>query len=411
MEVLHLVVGYQSSCSAWRALEHTLASTSNSRIIQLHGSLQDLRQGDELVTQFMQKAKALFDELAAASRPVSLEDFNLYMFCGFRGEFKDLVTSLITKTEPLSYANLHSHLLTHEFLHKSSAAIHAPLLPTPNTPSSALVTQRQAFGNSGRSKGRFNGGWHPNQSSSRGNQFAGSKLDHRSFKNSFFGDSRQGSWQRNRGQNPRCQLCQNFGYTSPHCPQFQQRGYGQQPTTNLMQRNLSSTGSVDWFPDTGANQHVIPDLATLTASAPYLGNDNLHVGDGKGLPISHLSHTKIYTPHRSFTLSNVLHVPAITKPLLSVQKFCLDNNVYLEFHPRVFYVKDLNTHEVLLSGQSKDGLYALTKSFVTSVPQAYWSPCTSAFVDLWHRRLGHPTSHIFQLLISKNKIIYNKKTS
>jgi len=56
----------------------------------------------------------------------------------------------------------------------------------------------------------------------------------------------------------------------------------------------------------------------LTASEPYFGNDNLHVGDGKGLPISHLDHTKIYTPHRSFTLSNVLHVPAITKPLLSV---------------------------------------------------------------------------------------------
>ena len=106
----------------------------------------------------MQKAKALFDELAATGRPVSLEDFNLYVFCGLRGEFKDLVTSLITKTEPLSYANLHSHLLTHEFLHKSLAAIHAPLLPTPSTPPSALVAQCQTFGNSGCSRCRFNGG-------------------------------------------------------------------------------------------------------------------------------------------------------------------------------------------------------------------------------------------------------------
>jgi len=176
-----------------------------------------------------------------------------------------------------------------------------------------------------------------------------------------------------------------------------------------VQHNLSSTSSVDWFLDIGANQHVTPDLATLTTSEPYLGNDNLHVGDGKGLPISHLGHTKIYTPHRSFTLSNVLHVPAITKPLLSVQKFFLDNNVYFEFHPRVFYVKDLSTNKVLLSGQSKDSLYALTKSFVMSVPQAYWSPCTSASANLWNRRLGHPNSRIFQLLISKSKIIYNNK--
>jgi hypothetical protein len=77
MEVLHLVVGCQSSCSTWGTLKQALTSTSNSRIMQLHGSLQDLRQGDESVIQFMQKAKVLFDELAAAGRPVSLEDFNL----------------------------------------------------------------------------------------------------------------------------------------------------------------------------------------------------------------------------------------------------------------------------------------------------------------------------------------------
>jgi hypothetical protein len=61
----------------------------------------------------------------------------------------------------------------------------------------------------------------------------------------------------------------------------------------------------------------------LTAAESYLGNDNLHVGDGKGLPISHLGHTKIYTPHRSFTLSNVLHVPAITNLCSLFRNFIL----------------------------------------------------------------------------------------
>jgi len=59
IEVLHLVVGSQSSCSAWGTLKRALASTSNSRIMQLHSSLQDLRQGDESVTQFMQKSEGL----------------------------------------------------------------------------------------------------------------------------------------------------------------------------------------------------------------------------------------------------------------------------------------------------------------------------------------------------------------
>jgi len=113
--------------------------------------------------------------------------------------------------------------------------------------------------------------------------------------------------------------------------------------------NISSTGIVNWFLGTDTNQYITPDLSTLVAAELYLDNDNLHVDDGKGLLISHIDHTKIHTPYLTFTLANVLHVSHITKPLLFVQKFCLDNNVYFEYHSFVFYVKDLNTKEVLLS--------------------------------------------------------------
>ena len=76
----------------------------------------------------------------------------------------------------------------------------------------------------------------------------------------------------------------------------------------------------------------------MTGSEPYLGNDHLHAGDGEGLSISNISHTKIHTPHRTFTLSNVLHVPRIKKKhLFSVQKLSFDNNVYFEFHPFDFF--------------------------------------------------------------------------
>jgi len=142
-------------------------------------------------------------------------------------------------------------------------------------------------------------------------------------------------------------------------------------------------------------------------SAPYLGNDHLHVGDSKGLDISYIGYTTLHSPKHIFTLSNVLHVPYITKLLLSVQKFCRDNHVYFECYTSVFYVKDLITKEVLLSGQSNDGLYDLSKSYVASIPQAFWSPCISATVDLWHRRLGH----ILNLLFFDNKIICTSRCS
>jgi hypothetical protein len=80
-------------------------------------------------------------------------------------------------------------------------------------------------------------------------------------------------------------LCQTFDHTAPQCPQLQHWGYGQQASANLALSNISSTGTVDWFPNIGANKHVTPDLAGLAASEPYLGNNNLHVGDGCCYPI------------------------------------------------------------------------------------------------------------------------------
>jgi hypothetical protein len=90
----------------------------------------------------------------------------------------------------------------------------------------------------------------------------------------------------------------------------------------------------------------------------------------------------LHSSKRTFTLSNVLHVPHITKPLLSVQKFYRDNNVYFEFHAYVFYVNDLTTKAMLILYQSNDDLYILSKSSATSIPHVYWSPCVSATNDM-----------------------------
>jgi len=77
----------------------------------------------------------------------------------------------------------------------------------------------------------------------------------------------------------------------------------------------------------------------------------------------------------------------------------------------MFYVKDLITKKVLLSGQSHDGLYVLSEYSATLVPQAFWSPCISATADLWHRHLGHPTPCILNLLVSENKIVCTSRCS
>jgi len=54
IDVLHLVVNYDTSYCVWRTLEKALVSLSNSRIMQLHESFQNLQQGDASVTMYMQ---------------------------------------------------------------------------------------------------------------------------------------------------------------------------------------------------------------------------------------------------------------------------------------------------------------------------------------------------------------------
>jgi hypothetical protein len=91
----------------------------------------------------------------------------------------------------------------------------------------------------------------------------------------------------------------------------------------------------------------------------------------------------LHSPKHIFTLSNILYVTRITKPLLSVQKFCCDNHVYFEFHSSMFYVKDLITKEVLLFDQSNDGLYVLFDSlnFLVSLHLRDGQPMASLFVS------------------------------
>ena len=346
-EVLHLVVDCKTSQEIWTTLETALASPSNSRIMQLHGAFQELRQHDDSASTYLQKAKALFDELAAAGRPISMAEFNLYVFRGLHSDFKDLVTSLSTKADPISYTDLHSHLLTHEFLHKASLhlAVTAPLLPTPSQQPSAFFGQRQ-FGSSTGRRGRFRGGWRQsNRSYNRGNHGYSSDSANNSYgygsgpkfgqqQNRFSsGSGQQFGQQGNRlggyNRTAKCQLCYDYGHTAQQCSQL--ATHNLQANANLAFNNAPITAPVTWFPDTGANHHVTPDLASMTSSEPYCGNDHLHVGDGKGLTISNIAHSKIRSPKRTFTLSNIYMCLTLKNLYFLFKSFVLRIMCFLNF--------------------------------------------------------------------------------
>ncbi|KAH0748089.1 hypothetical protein KY290_027321 [Solanum tuberosum] len=105
-ETIPIIIGLSTSKAVWDDLAATFSSPSNTRILNLHMQLQNLKQDDLSVIQYLHKAKLLIDELAAAAgRPICLPDQNIYMFKGLRCEFKDIITTLYACQEPVTFAS------------------------------------------------------------------------------------------------------------------------------------------------------------------------------------------------------------------------------------------------------------------------------------------------------------------
>ncbi|KAL5563542.1 hypothetical protein UlMin_033289 [Ulmus minor] len=125
-----------------------------------------------------------------------------------------------------------------------------------------------------------------------------------------------------------------------------------------------------WYSDSGATNHVTNDFNNLSRGTDYHGNQKIHMGNGKGIYIKHNDKSFIFpsnNPH-SFSLNNVLHVPLITKNLLSISHFCQDSNVSFEFHPSSYFVKDQVTKEIFFQGTLHKELYRLNYYVAATKP-------------------------------------------
>ena len=73
----------------------------------------------------------------------------------------------------------------------------------------------------------------------------------------------------------------------------------------------------------------------------YYGSNQVHIGNGMGLSIKHVSQSTFpLLILLKFSLKQLLHAPTITKKLLSVSKFAHDNDVFFEFHSYSCFVKN-----------------------------------------------------------------------
>jgi hypothetical protein len=135
---------------------------------------------------------------------------------------------------------------------------------------------------------------------------------------------------------------------------------------------------------------------------PYTGTDQIHIANGSGMEITRIGTSLIPTSSCDLVLNKVLHVPSTHKNIISIHRFTLDNDTYIEFHLFLFLIKDQKTRKMLLHGPCRGGLYPLlstSSKFHKLVFHAIKIP-----VDHWHSRLSHPSRDIVRGVISKNNL-------
>jgi hypothetical protein len=101
-------------------------------------------------------------------------------------------------------------------------------------------------------------------------------------------------------------------------------------------------------------------------------------------------------------LKNILHCPNASANLLSIQRFCANNDCHFILIAFKFWVNDNLTGRILLHDPSEGGLYPMyLKQFSRNK-----DPRLSAFIGIkttwpiWHYRLGHPSSLVLHKIIS-----------
>jgi hypothetical protein len=419
-----------TSRDLWQALERAYAPNTSSREYTLKTQLLKIEmKSDETASAYLTRAQEYADALANIGEAMKEKDLVMLVISGLRDEYNGLKSNLLTRQFPTAFNELPGLLSDHDYMIRKSLPTVPPVQafttvtnpPTLSTPAAGLnqattlqalqqlvsqlglqiqpaqTSSPQAFYTSrptstrGRgSQNRRGRGTYNNRSSSSGNR---NQFSWASTQNMVYGT---------------CNRC-GIGHIPSQCPNRDPNPMrGRQPSANYAENR--SQGSTSWIPDTGSTNHVAPDLSSFEFSEPYHGEDHLHVGNGKALPILHIGSSRFFSPNKTFSLTNILHVPEIKRNLLSVQKFCHDNNVFFEFHSNFFSVKDKFSHTTLITGPSNDGLYSLCLPRIQAIPKVAFSSIRAS-TQTWHQRLGHPHPQLLNSMLSHYSLPVSNRTS
>jgi hypothetical protein len=437
--IVSTMYGLKTSFEAWTTLATRYASQSKSRISHLKRQLQSLQQGNKSCTEYLNLAKQLADQLATVGKPIDDDDLISFVVSGLNPIFHTFVTihSYATRDHDMTFADFQSELLNHETLLENQQR---PTI-TPETGSFALYTNKQGSPSNHnttdttqfkRPRFRPRPNFRP-QSFAPRSTFRGSSDPHAinlpypapnqrfrppNLRPSYLnqqGNSQTRTPPTTTTRSP-CQICGKSSRNALDCyhrMDFSYQGKHPPPQLEEMVAQLNDGFETqDWLADSGANTHVTADSSNIANPQPFDGGDTVGVGNGAGLSIKNFGSSLVHGKSSSLSpllLKNILHCPNASANLLSIDKFCLDNNCWFALTGSSYSVQDNLTEVVLLQGPSDNGLHPIPLYSLKSKHLNQWKGLTAHLgvktsYMVWHQRLGNPSPAVFQQLLKNQHL-------
>jgi len=132
------------------------------------------------------------------------------------------------------------------------------------------------------------------------------------------------------------------------------------------------------------------------------------MGCSVGLPNGqHITATKEGTVLLSdtLTLTNVLYVPSLNCNLVSVSQLVNESNRVIAFSDKFCVTQDHTTRTLIGMGEQREGLYYLGKMVTAATIQ---TSSTSISHEVWHKRLGHPSNKVIDMMFNSDFDRINK---
>ncbi|KAG7583644.1 Retrotransposon gag domain [Arabidopsis suecica] len=386
----------------WETLQNVFGNQSNlSRVFEIKKAINELTQGDMEFTQHFGKFRSLWAELEML-RPNTLDPAVI----NERRE-QDKVFGLLFTLNP-GYNDLIKHLLRADKLQNLEEVC------------SQIQKEQGSLGLFG----------------SQGELVSGNSSE--------LASANRGNFNTNRGKAPWCDHCKKSGHAKEKCwilhPHLrparrepranhatgenlggqEQAGTSSQAlggngaammaSSDLVRRSdldalikalKESSGNAyhalsslkPLIVDSGASHHMISDSKLMKNIEPALGN--VIIANGDKIPVKGLGDLELFSKK-----SKAFYMPTFTSNLLSVKKATTDLNCYAIFGPNDVHFQDIETSRVLGHGGTKDGLYVLEDTKLsTPLASHFSSVLVYANNAIWHARLGHPHSRALGLLL------------